>query len=245
MAMMAALAQTPPGPVGPADERQTVPLKLGIDVEFPDSLFAPVTVVNGKTMRAVVTITNKEAEDAFSVDYIGGAVWQPDFGILIKNLTAFKYGTRIAAGDKRDLEFSFTEDLMPGEMGLHLAAVVAAADGTSYNVLAYNSTVVFTDPEHSFFDPQLLFLYAFLAALFSAIAYFIYTSWIQALLPQSKRTRRSTAAGRRPPAAAPSERSLRSDNKGYIEDWIPAHHLPQARGAQRRAEKAAGGDKSE
>ncbi len=211
------------------------PLDVKFGVSFPDSPFTPITVVNGKKTRAVVTLDNQEDQD-LTIEFIGGAVWRPGWDVVVRNLTAMRFATKVPAGENRELQYGFTEDLHPTEMGLHLGAVVGMENGRTFSLLAYNSTVIFTDPEPSWFDPQLLFLYVFLAVVFGGIGYMVYATWLSNLMPQKPKRRPAKAA------AASTKTAEKNTAQAYNAEWIPEHHLGKTKVSRR---KSKGGNKSE
>lgn len=74
---------------------------------------------------------------------------------IVRNLTAVKYGVEIPAGEKESLPYTFSTDLNPEELRLHLVAVIQGKDGNIYQIQAYNETVSVVEAATSIFDPQM------------------------------------------------------------------------------------------
>ena len=224
-------------------------------------------MVNGHPTEAVLSFSNEEPEPV-RVNFIGGSLYTPDFdpkgSRIVRNLTANKYSIEIPAGEKETVTYKFVTELHPQELRLNLAAVLTDHEGQWYTIQAYNSTVTVVDPDTSIFDPQMLvyppqprthdphfpdyngltlssiFLYLFLAGIFSATIYFFYTIWILPYFPAKgkggERAKRSSGGSKRvdPSEAIPvvgADGPAVTTGSAFSQDWIPAHHLsrPEAR----------------
>ncbi|KAI6900760.1 hypothetical protein KC355_g19653, partial [Hortaea werneckii] len=128
--------------------------------------------------------------------------------------------------------------------------------GNVFTKMVYNETVSVVEAPMSFFDPQIIFLYIFLAAAFGGTCYFIYNTWITTLFPQKKRggkggeRAKKSSGGSKPVDPADQASVVGADGpavttgaKGYDESWIPAGHIqrPEARrvGSGRPKSRAA------
>ncbi|KAL3478634.1 translocon-associated protein, alpha subunit [Aspergillus californicus] len=200
---------------------------------FPASEIFGVKIVNGHPTQALVTFTNNE-ESAITVNFIGGTLSTLDEDSkLVRNLTATRYSVEIPAGEKESLSYSFATEMHPQDLRLSLASVISDGEGQFFTVYAYNGTVSVVEPETSFLDPQIIFLYFFLLASFGGVAYFFYNVWIAPYFPQkrkaSKGAEKPTSASKK--VEAPAETPAVSSATTYNADWIPAHHInrPEAR----------------
>ena len=91
--------------------------------------------------------------------YIGGSLWTPHNGPraaqIVRNLTTTRYNVEIPAGQKESITYNFATELLPQDLNLILAAVVADAKGAPYTLQAFNETVSIVEPDTSIFDPQM------------------------------------------------------------------------------------------
>ncbi|KAI9741558.1 MAG: hypothetical protein M1818_004364 [Claussenomyces sp. TS43310] len=237
----------------PEEELQSPPttpnLAVSVSASFPAAEVFGVKLVNGHATQALLDFTNNEAEPVI-VALIAGALSTlqplppgvPESAGIVRNLTATKYGVEIPAGEKESLPYTFSTDMNPQDLRLHLVAVVQGQEGGIYQVQAFNGTVSVVEPPTSFFDPQIIFLYLFLAAAFSGTLYFVYKTWIETLFPQTRRggkggERAKRSSGGSKKAVAPEDQvsvigadgpavtSGALAQKAYDESWIPEHHI--------------------
>ncbi|KAG8530311.1 uncharacterized protein KY384_004813 [Bacidia gigantensis] len=236
-----------------ADEEPEIPttspsLNVKVSTSFPQSEIFGIKLVNGQSTQALLSITNEEPTP-ISVVFIGGALWTEAFSAYgsqnLRNLTTTRYNVEIPAGQSGNVAYSFTTELHPQNLQLHLAAVVTDVKGTTYTLQAFNETVGVVEPDTSIFDPQIIFLYLFLGTLFGGTCYFIYSTWITTLFPQKRgggkggeRARRSTQGKK---AVDPADQigvvgadgpAVTSGAKAWDESWIPAGHINA--GSQRK-----------
>ncbi|KAE8370092.1 hypothetical protein BDV27DRAFT_120015 [Aspergillus caelatus] len=217
---------------------ETPKLALTAQATFPASEIFGVKVVNGYPTQALVAFTNDEPAPV-KVNFIGGTLSTLDEedSKIVRNLTATGYNVEIPAGETETLSYQITTEMHPQDLRLSLASIVSDSEGRFYTVYAYNGTVSVVEPETSFFDPQILFLYFFLLACFSGVVYFFYTVWVAPYFPQKRKSGKGAEYSKKTPGAAkkvetvePSSPAVSSATT-YNADWIPAHHInrPEAR----------------
>ncbi|KAI1395398.1 hypothetical protein F4819DRAFT_478548 [Hypoxylon fuscum] len=223
-----------------------VELQAEIVATFPDAddIFG-VKLVNGRPTKAVIDVTNNEAEPILFA-FLGGQLLNPkDLGdkenptaAVVRNLTTVRYEASIPAGEKASLPYSFVLDMQPQDVRLQLVGVVSNAANQIYQVGVYDQTVSIVEAPTSILDPQIIFLYLFLSAAFAGTCYFVYKTYIEALFPATKRGGSGGAVKKaRVPASAEKEplsggeSSATGTDKAYDESWIPSDHLnrPTAR----------------
>ncbi|KAK7516497.1 hypothetical protein IWZ03DRAFT_415022 [Phyllosticta citriasiana] len=218
-------------------------LNVGISASFPDAEVFGVKLVNGHPTRAILDVKNEE-EDPVHVQFIGGALYTPDTGINVRNLSVSKYNVAVGSQGSVSLTYSFQTEMHPQDLRLTLIAVIRDTNESFYTFQAYNETVSIVEAPTSIFDPQILFLYFVLASLFAGTCYFIYNTWITTLFPQKKRGgkggQRAKTSSQGTKSVDPSDQiavtgadgpAVTSGAKAYDESWIPAQHLqrPEAR----------------
>ncbi|MCJ1365333.1 hypothetical protein MMC16_004454 [Acarospora aff. strigata] len=225
----------------------TPDLAVQVSASFPSSEIFGVKLVNGHPTRALLSFSNNELAP-ISVSFIGGSLWTPDIdpqgSRIVRNLTTTRYNVEIPAGQKESLSYSFATELHPQDLRLNLAAVVSDEKGTFYNIQAFNETVSIVEPDTSFLDPQIMFLYLFLLAAFAGTCYFIYNTWISTLFPQKRRGGKGGERAKRSSGGSqkvdPADQvsvlgadgpAVTSGAKAYDESWIPQHHInrPEAK----------------
>ncbi|KAF2667041.1 hypothetical protein BT63DRAFT_427460 [Microthyrium microscopicum] len=214
--------QSPPNPL-------LSQLKVAAEVTFPDSEVFGIKLVNGRPTTAHFAIHNGE-EQPVTISMIGGSLWPLDVTELtaagpVRNLSTTTYNTEIAPAGNLSLTYKFATELHPQDLRLLLAGIVKDQNGVQFQLEAFNGTVSVVEAPLSLFDPQTLFIYAFLIALFGGTCYFIYNTWIVQFFPQQKKASRRTA-----PASAPSQATT-TGASGYDESWIDPRHLqrPEAK----------------
>ncbi|KAI9676765.1 MAG: hypothetical protein M1829_002860 [Trizodia sp. TS-e1964] len=219
-------------------------LALTVTASFPESeeLFG-IKLINQRPTTALLSFTNKESS-AMTIMVIGGSLMtlQPTPQI-IRNLTATKFGVEVPASETQTLTYAFATELMPQDLRLHLVSAVQFG-GKLYTIQAFNGTVAVVEQDIGLFDPQIIFLYLFLAAAFAGTSYFVYSTWITTFFPQKRRSggrggergTKTSRVGKKPDIAEPLESPTEAlataiSSKGYDESWIPDHHInrPEAR----------------
>lgn len=125
---------------------------------FPASEIFGVKVVNGQPTEAQVSFSNEESEPV-TVNLMGGSLWSLDTpeqpGQLVRNLTTARYNLQVPAGEKDSLTYTFSTEMHPQDLRLHLAAAVSSNAGTLFTISAFNETVSVVEPDTSIFDPQM------------------------------------------------------------------------------------------
>jgi hypothetical protein len=149
------------GPAGPAPILSNG-LRVSAEVHFPDSELG-VKLVNGRATNARITIVNEE-EAAVRVRLVGGSLWPLDVidiagknsNRAVRNLTVVPMDAPVAGnGGNLTLPYPFGVDMMPTDLRLLLAAIVADEKGQQYQIEAFNGTVSVVDAPISMFDPQM------------------------------------------------------------------------------------------
>ncbi|EEP83005.1 conserved hypothetical protein [Uncinocarpus reesii 1704] len=137
------------------DAANAVPqVNVDVSTTFPDSEVFGVKLVNGLPTTAQVKIANNEP-DPITVNIIGGSLWtlsEPSQNV--HNLTVSRYGVEIDAKSEKTITYNFVTELLPQDLSLNLATMVAKKDGLIFTMPAYNGTVSVVEPEMSIFDPQ-------------------------------------------------------------------------------------------
>lgn len=109
----------------------------------------------------------------------------------------------------------------PREIGLTVW-VNLAETGTNdiHRITALNQTVSIVEPQQSWFDLRLVFLYLIMGTALLGGAYAAYNAFLG-----PKKTRRGTTRTVKKAVVVPSETKPYPEVKPYEEEWIPAHHL--------------------
>ncbi|KAL7274059.1 Increased recombination centers protein 22 [Rhizina undulata] len=201
------------------DEELARTLNVTVDVDFADASPLGVKVVNGVPTKVNIALTNYE-EGSVSVQFVGGSLWDVKENRPIKNLTSAVVGLEVPTEKRVEIPYQFTTNLNPQDVLLNLALVLTDPEGKFVTLTAYNSTIGIVEPELSILDPQILFLYLVLAAVFGGAGYLVYNTWIAPVVPKSRRTPKTDTvriAGASTPAMA--------SGSTYDESWIPEHHI--------------------
>ncbi|KAG0074336.1 hypothetical protein BGZ90_010840 [Linnemannia elongata] len=188
---------------------------VAISTEFPNA-------IAGLTPN----IVSGEATDLKVNLIIGTVAESDDYNNIIRNLTAYRYGTTLKADGTLILPYAIKMEHASREVGLTLMADLIDSNKNHFPVLVYNSTVNFTEPVQSWIDLQLIFLYVLIAGIFAAIGLFIK----DAMAPETKKTVKKT------PSMTPEEREAALEKMKVLdEDWIPEHHKKSPRVVKRRS----------
>ncbi|KAA8563686.1 hypothetical protein MFRU_024g01210 [Monilinia fructicola] len=230
-------------------------LAVSVSASFPQSEIFGVKLVNGHATQAILSFKNDEPESV-QLAVVGGALstlqtlpeGSHPSAAIVRNLTSTRYDVEIQPGEEQILTYSFTTDLNPQDLRLNLIAVVASKNSAIYQIQAFNETVTVVEAATSIFDPQIIFLYIFLLAVFAGTLYFVYKTWIETLFPQTRkggkggeRAKRSSAGTKKAVdvkdqvsvigADGPAVTTQSLAQQAYDESWIPEHHInrPAAR----------------
>ncbi|CAO3659918.1 unnamed protein product [Umbelopsis ramanniana] len=188
--------------------------------EFPNNPFG--IIVNGQKNKLNVYFDN-QADVTYTVNYISGAlVKADDFSTIVRNLSVYKYDLTIPAKQKVAIPYQFHSEFAPQDLGLTVIIDFSDSNKTPLRGIAYNGTVTVTDPEHSIFDVQLLFLYVVLAAILAGVGYIIQQAFFGSAGKKSKKSKKTTEK------AAPVSHRDESGNLVLDESWIPEQHLKKA-----------------
>jgi len=231
------------------DPPATPNLAVSVSASFPQAEVFGVKLVNGHATQAVLAFENKEDEPV-TVAIVGSALstlkelpaGTPPSAGIVRNLTSTRYGVEIPAGEKASLPYTFATEMNPQDLRLQIIAVVQSAEGNVFQIQAYNETVSIVEAATSLFDPQIIFLYLFLAAGFGGTLYFVYKTWIETLFPQTRkggkggeRARKSTSGAKKAVDVKDQVSVIGADGeavttgalaqKAYDESWIPEHHI--------------------
>ncbi|KAI9358801.1 hypothetical protein BD770DRAFT_435242 [Pilaira anomala] len=196
---------------------QTEPVAANVEVtaEFPDNPFG--MIVNGQRNKVVLDIVNKE-KTPYTVFAVTGQVYKTDdYSQIIRNLTATRYGKTLASGAALQIPYNFYSEYAPGEHGLTVF-VDLLVDETVTRVVGYNGTITVIEPEGSWFDAQLLVLYAVLLAAAGGVGYIIR----EAFFVDAKKAKKAKKT------EEVTERATHRDEKGEMvldQSWIPDNHL--------------------
>lgn len=137
-------------------------LAVSVSTSFPHAEVFGVKLVNGHATQAVLAFENKEDEPV-TVAIVGSTLSSlkelpagshPSAGI-VRNLTSTRYGVEIPAGEKANLPYTFATEMNPQDLRLQIIAVLQSAEGTVYQLQAYNETVSVVEAATSLFDPQM------------------------------------------------------------------------------------------
>jgi hypothetical protein len=70
-------------------------------------------------------------------------------------LTAVQYNIEVPAGEKKELPFSFAQDMQPQDVRIELSALVTDSTGNLHEVLVHNGSASIVEAPTSFLDPQM------------------------------------------------------------------------------------------
>ncbi|KAG2177301.1 hypothetical protein INT43_007958 [Umbelopsis isabellina] len=183
--------------------------------------FVNLVIVNGQKNKLNVYFDN-QADEAYTVNYISGALVKPDdFSTIVRNLSVYKYDLTIPAKQKIAIPYQFHSEFSPQDLGLTVIIDFSDAKKNPVRGIAYNGTVTVTDPEHSIFDVQLLFLYVVLAGLLAGVGYIIQQAFFSTP-GKSKKTKKAAEK------SVPAKHRDESGKMVLDESWIPEQHLKQS-----------------
>ena len=109
----------------------------------------------------MLDVSNNEPEPV-NVVIVGGSLvtpadvsGAPDPPVIVRNLTAQKYGVSVPAGESETLTYSFATELHPQDLTLHIACVLQNSEGSVFTKMVHNGTVSIVEAPTSIFDPQM------------------------------------------------------------------------------------------
>ncbi|WFD44719.1 hypothetical protein MPSI1_003389 [Malassezia psittaci] len=159
---------------------------LNVVTTFPDNPFS--LVQNGRANRVVLSITNPPSADrALLLEEITGAFLNPkkldgQRGRVLRNMTATKVKSvpiTNVGGQPLQVPFDFYSEFKPQSLDVEFfLKVMDQGNSKRYTLPVYRGSVVIEEPKPSWFDPQLLSVYALMALVAAGIAYLVYETYI-------------------------------------------------------------------
>ncbi|KAG0170768.1 hypothetical protein DFQ28_009154 [Apophysomyces sp. BC1034] len=195
------------------EENAAASANIEIIAQFPDNPFGLIT--NGQRNNVILSLTNKEAVDYSILSVSGQLTDREDSSKIIRNLTAIRLDTNVSSEATVEIPYTFYSEFAPGELGLTIFVDLLNGEN-AIRIVGYNGVVTITNPEISWWDPELLFLYVLLGTGAAGLGYLIR----DAFFGGSKKTK----AKKEEPTVRPTHR----DEKGQMvldESWIPQQHL--------------------
>ncbi|KJX96521.1 hypothetical protein TI39_contig617g00004 [Zymoseptoria brevis] len=244
-----------------ASAADSAALDVSISVSFPDAEIFGVKLVNGRPTRALLSVVNNEDVPVKPLIVLG-ALKETGGGVVMRNLTAARFGNDIPPKGKEVLTYAFSTIMQPRDVTLEMKVLVQRG-GRVFTVKAFEEGVSVVEAPVSILDPQIIFLYLFLLAALGGVSYFIYTTYVASLFPAKPKRRSGGKDGSRAQRSSGGSKAVDSADavdvvgadgpavasgtalggKGYDESWIPAGHLqrPQAKrvGSGRPKSRAA------
>lgn len=147
----------------PGTSDPTPPALLAeVTASFPESDIFGVKLVNGRPTRALIHVTNHDA-NPIQLALVAGALVTtrrlPEDALpyesIVRNLTSTQYNVEVAAGEKKDLPYAFSQDMNPQDVYVQLVAVLTDPAGGVHQVKAANATAAIVEAPTSFLDPQM------------------------------------------------------------------------------------------
>jgi len=135
-------------------------------------------------------------------------------------LSAYRYDTVVEPEAMESLPYYFRVDTDPTEWGMVVVVEYYDEKNMTFRSLAYRDTIKVVEPEMKFWEPQMLFLYALLAAL--AYGAFLFVK--ESLFPDAKggKKRRTVVE----PVTEERIMKARGNEGGKVavdNEWIPKH----------------------
>lgn len=137
-----------------------LPLKVDVNVSFPDAEIFGVKLVNGRPTRALMHIANNEDTEISVLVATAGlftplnAPGAPDPPQNLRNLTGVKYGTVIPPKSKETLSYAFATVMQPQDLTLEIKTIIARTE-QMYTLTIFRELVSVVEAPVSFFDPQM------------------------------------------------------------------------------------------
>lgn len=179
-------------------------------------------ILNGKRTNVTVGIKNLKNEslvlESFSIH-----IFDVNFSLPVINLGDIKKSVLIPESNYIKVSFYFSTELPERDYGLTIFARVKNS-ANFFTYVAYNSTIIVREPEHSFFNIQTIFLYAIIITIILG-PYFIFQKWIFSTFQKKKKNRKKILE---------KKESEKPSNLHYDENWIPEHHLKNRIGTSKK-----------
>ncbi|KAI8969133.1 hypothetical protein BDF20DRAFT_146957 [Mycotypha africana] len=206
-----------------------VPTKISVTSQFPNNPFG--LIVNGQRNQVLLDVTSKE-DTPYTVFAISGQVFKADdFSQSVRNLTASRYEKLLQPGSTLQIPYNFYSEFAPGDHGLTVY-VDLLNEKTVTRIVGYNGTITVTDPENSFFDPQLIVLYIVLIAGAVGVGYVIREAFFADTKKKTKKAKKVIESNEKP---------THRDEKGEMvldQSWIPEQHLNLSKGSPKAKKRA-------
>ncbi|KAI3623333.1 hypothetical protein CBS14141_004116 [Malassezia furfur] len=190
--------------------------ELNVITTFPDNPFS--LVQNGRPNRVVFSFSHPPGADrALVLEEITGAFLNPakrdgQRGRVLRNMTTTHLKAvpiASAAAHPVQVPFDFYPEFKPQSLDVEFRVKVLDQGNTRrYNLPVYRGTVVVEEPAPSFFDVQLLSVYAVMATALAGVAYFVYTQYLAAYVRPKAPAKRTQPTQPAKPAAANHEEWL-------------------------------------
>lgn len=112
-----------------------------------------MNIVNGETLPAVLSLANHEDEPVtlYSID---GYLYDPEQGIIVRNLTSAPQNVVIEGGQEEIAIFPMNVDMQPRDLHLSISALVRSEKGPFYTLLAHDGPVSVVEPDIGFWAIQ-------------------------------------------------------------------------------------------
>jgi hypothetical protein len=149
---------TKDNPSAPAAD--SAPLSVSVSVSFPDAEIFGVKLVNGRPTRALLSITNNEDVSVTPLVAVASLLspkdtpGAPATPVVLRNLTAARFGNEIPPKGKEVLTYAFSTIMQPKDVTLDLKVLVQRGQRV-FTVNAYNEGVSVVEAPVSIFDPQM------------------------------------------------------------------------------------------
>ncbi|ORY33990.1 hypothetical protein BCR39DRAFT_518049 [Naematelia encephala] len=193
-----------------------------VSATFPDS--NPFGLVVNGEQNALSLHFNNGGTKNYTLVSAGASYHDPgNHWALIKNASTLRYGVPLVSGANFSAPFSMHSEFRPQEIGLTVWANLAETGTTDiHRVIALNQTVSIVEPQASWFDPGLLFLYLILGSALLGGAWAAYNAFFP-----SSGSKKGGSRSKKVKAVVPAAQDKKQypEVKPYEEEWIPAHHL--------------------
>ncbi|PWN35531.1 uncharacterized protein FA14DRAFT_160634 [Meira miltonrushii] len=218
---------------------------VNVQTTFPNNAFNRVS--NGQANRVVFTLTQPksgaDSDRILTLESITGAFLNRDRqgkkGYVMRNMTSTKFKSlplKPTNGQPLQVPFDFYPEFKPQEVGVEFRILVKDGQTSKvHNLHAYTGSVSVVEPAKSWFDVQLLSLYALLAAVVGTAVYWASKNYPGSNSINKRKQRASTAKANAASGSSVGTKGQKvepvsASSSAYDEDWIPAHHLRKSAG---------------